>query len=146
MGIAFGVAEDVFKDFAKAGVALYPELHDAKSPGKIWRYAQRAHFHATGIGALTIGLIILVAFTSLRTSLNSLTATLIGLGGLYPLSWLSLFLLSPSMGRGPAHGALTTELLAYSGTACLLAGIAVLGGNLFFGWGREYQLVAAAAE
>lgn len=146
MGIGFGVAEDVFIRFAKNGIALHPTLHGAGSVDKIWRYAQRAHFHATGIGAFTIGLIILVAFTNLRDSLKSATAILIGLAGLYPLSWLSMFLLSPSMGRGPAHGALATELLAYAGTGALLVGLAILGGNLVFGWGGPAKATASAAE
>ncbi len=110
-GIGFGVAEDSFKGFVEQGIAAHPNLHDAKSQDKIWRYAQRAHFHATGVGAFTLGLIILVAFTSLRPTLKKLTAVLIGIGGFYSLSWLTMYLFAPSMGRDPAHSMLLTETI-----------------------------------
>ncbi|GJL66153.1 MAG: hypothetical protein NPIRA05_11240 [Nitrospirales bacterium] len=55
MGIVFGVNEDLFKDYIAQGITANPDVHDAKSPDKIWRYAQRAHFHATGIAAFSLG-------------------------------------------------------------------------------------------
>ncbi len=146
LGVAFGVAEYSIKEFVRTAVSLHPDLHGPKSSAGIWRYAQRAHFHSAGIGAFTIGLIILVAFTTMRDRLKSATAILIGLGGLYPLSWFSMFLLAPSMGARAAHGALPTEFLAYAGTGCLLVGIAMLAGNLFLGWGSASRHQVAVAE
>jgi len=142
MGVAFGVVEDTFKDWIKASIGLYPELHDSGSASKTWRYAQRAHFHATGVGAFTLGMIVLLALTNLRPQLKSVTAVLIGLGGLYPLAWLSIFLYSPSMGRGPAHEALATLVPTYAGVACLLVGFAILMANLFLGVGGETEATA----
>jgi len=133
MGIAFGVFEDSFKDYIAQGIAANPELHDQKSPSKIWRYAQRAHFHATGIGAFSLVLMLLVLFSSLKDSLKATASVLISLVGLYPLAWFSMFWLSPSLGRSAAHGHIITELLTYIGIGGLLLGLAILIGNIFFG-------------
>ncbi len=133
MGIAFGVFEDSFKDYIAQGIVANPELHDQKSQSKIWRYAQRAHFHATGIGAFSLVLILLVLFSSLKDSLKATASVLISLVGLYPLAWFTMFWLSPSLGRSAAHGHIVTELLTYIGTGGLLLGLAILIGNMFFG-------------
>jgi len=57
----------------------------------------------------------------------------VGLGGLYPLSWFSMFILAPSIGRGAAHHHIVTEMFTYIGVGSLLAGIAILCANLFLG-------------
>jgi cellobiose-specific phosphotransferase system component IIC len=108
MGAAFGDKEDSFKSYVAEGVAAHPEVHDEKSKAKIWRYAQRSHFHVTGVAAFTLGLVILVMFSSLRRNLKTISAILVGLGGPYPLSWLAMFLLAPLIGRGAAHGHIIT--------------------------------------
>jgi hypothetical protein len=133
LGIGFGVNEDAFKDFVADGIAAHPTVHDAKSQDKIWRYAQRAHFHSTGIAAFSIGLLLLVSASSMGRKLKSVTGVLIGLGAFYPLAWLSMFFLAPAIGRGAAHSHLVTELFTYLGVAGLLAGFVILTGNLFFG-------------
>lgn len=132
LGIAFGVNEDAFKDYVTEGIAAHPEVHDEKSQDKIWRYAQRTHFHAGGIAAFCLGLIILLMLSDLKPKLKSVSAILIGIGGLYPLSWLSMFLLSPSIGRSAAHNHLITESFTYIGVGGLLLGCFILIGNLFF--------------
>ena len=133
MGIAFGAFEDTFKDFIAQGIAANPDLHDGKSQSKIWRYAQRAHFHATGIGAFSLVLMLLVLFSSLKESMKKVASTLIGLVALYPLAWFTMFLLSPSLGRDAAHHHIITEALTYIGTGGLLLGLLILMANLFFG-------------
>ena len=60
MGVVFGVNDDAVKSYITEGVAAHPDVHDDQSSGKIWRYAQRAHFHATGIAAFSIGLLLLI--------------------------------------------------------------------------------------
>jgi len=132
MGIGFGVAEDSFKDYVSEGIAQHPELHDEKSPSKIWRYAQRAHFHATGIGAFSLALILLVCASSLKLKMKKYASTLIGLSGLYPLAWLSTYLMAPSLGRSAAHHHIITETLTYIGTGGLLLGLAILMANITF--------------
>lgn len=129
MGVGFGVNEDAFKDYVAQGIAAHPDVHDAKSQSKIWRYAQRAHFHSTGIAAFSIGLILLVSASSLSQKLKQITSTLIGLGFLYPFAWLTMFFLAPSLGRGAAHSHILTELFTYVGVGSLVAGILILSGN-----------------
>lgn len=133
LGISFGVAEDSFQDYIAHGIAANPSLHDAKSPDKIWRYAQRAHFHSAGIATFSIVLILLTAFSSLKKSMKTVASTLISFVGLYPLAWFTMFLLSPSLGRDGAHHHIITELLTYIGTGGLLLGMAILFGNLLLG-------------
>lgn len=133
MGIGFGVNEDYFKDYINTGIAANPEVHDQKSAGKIWRYAQRAHFHSTGIAAFSLGLVILVGMSSMRRGMKKTSSILVGLGALYPLSWFSMFILAPAIGRSAAHSHILTELITYVSIIGLLAGLALLLGNLFLG-------------
>ena len=133
MGISFGINEDAFKDYVAEGIAAHPEVHDEKSSDKIWRYAQRTHFHAGGISAFCLGLIILVMFSELRPRLRSISAILIGLGSVYPLAWLSMFFLAPVIGRGAAHEHILTKLLTFVGVGGILLGSFILLSNLFLG-------------
>ena len=133
LGISFGVNEDAFKDYVAEGIAAHPEVHDEDSKDKIWRYAQRAHFHAGGVSAFCLGLIILLMFSKLRPELRSVSSILIGLGSFYPLSWLSMFFLAPSIGRDPAHEHILTQLLTYVGVGGILLGSFFLLANLFLG-------------
>lgn len=131
LGVTFGVAEDSVKTYISSGVNAHPEVHDIKSTDKIWRYAQRAHFHATGIAAFSIGLVLLIMFSSLKPGLKTISSILIGLGGLYPLSWFSMFMLAPALGRSAAHSHIVTESLTYIGVGGLLLGIIILSASLF---------------
>ena len=133
MGISFGVNEDAYKTYIAETVAAHSEIHDAQSRDKIWRYAQRAHFHATGIAAFSLGLIFLVMFTNMRAKLKIVSSIFIGFSGLYPLSWFSMFLLAPTMGRDVAHHHYLTAMLTYVGVGSLLIGFFFLIANLFFG-------------
>lgn len=137
MGIVFGVNEDLFKDYIAQGITANPDVHDTKSPDKIWRYAQRAHFHATGIAAFSLGLVILVMFSTLKPTYKKASAILLGLSSFYPLSWYTMFWLSPSIGRGPAHAHILTESFVYIGVGGLLLGAFFLCANLFLGLFRE---------
>ena len=137
MGVVFGVNEDSVKSYITEGVAAHPDVHDDQSSSKIWRYAQRAHFHATGIAAFSIGLLLLIMHSSLGSKLKAVAAVLVGLGGAYPLAWFSMFVLAPSIGRSAAHHHIVTEMFTYIGVGGLLAGIALLCANLFLGVLRE---------
>lgn len=137
LGIGFGANEGAFKGYVADGIATHSEVHDAKSQGKIWRYVQRAHFHALGIAALSLGLLVLVAASYLTTKLKKITAILIGLGSFYPLAWFTMFLLAPSLGRGAAHSHFLTELFTYIGVVGFVAGIGILMMNLFLGMFNE---------
>lgn len=137
MGISFGVNEDAYQDYVAEGVAAHPELHDASSADKIWRYALRTHFHAGGIAAFCLGLIILVMFSNLPRRLQKVSSILVGLGSIYPLAWLSMFFLAPSIGRGAAHEHILTKLFTIIGVVGLLVGSLILVANLFFGFFKE---------
>jgi len=103
MGMTFGINEDFFKNYITEGIAANATVHDAKSPDKIWRFAQRAHFHATGIAAFALGLVFLVMFSNLKPKLKTASSFFLGLSSFYPLAWLSMFILAPSIGRNAAH-------------------------------------------
>ena len=137
LGISFGLNEDAYKDYVAEGVAAHPELHDETSKDKIWRYALRTHFHAGGIAAFCLGLIILVMISDLSGKFKTASSILIGLGGFYPLSWLSMFVLSPSIGRSPAHEHFVTQLFTYVGVGGLLLGSFFLLANLYLGLFKE---------
>lgn len=137
MGVSFGVNEDAYKDYIANEIQAHPEVHDEKSRDKIWRYAQRAHFHATGIAAFSMGLIILIMVSGMKSQLKTVSSFLVGLGGFYPLSWFTMFMLAPSIGRGPAHHYFLTELFTYIGVGGLLAGMLILIANLFLGLFQE---------
>jgi hypothetical protein len=137
MGISFGVNEDAYKDYIANEIQAHPEVHDEKSQSKIWRYAQRAHFHATGIAAFSLGLIILVMVSGMKSKLKTVSSFLVGLSGFYPLSWFTMFMLAPSMGRSSAHHYYLTELFTYIGVGGLLLGMLFLIANLFLGLFQE---------
>lgn len=137
VGISFGINEDIYKSYISEEIQAHPEIHDEKSKDKIWRYAQRAHFHATGVAAFSLGLVILIMFSDMKARLKTISSVLIGLGSFYPLSWFAMFLLAPSIGRDPAHHHLLTEILTYIGVGGLSLGILTLIANLFFGLFRE---------
>jgi hypothetical protein len=137
MGVVFGVNEDGVQDYIKDGIAAHAQLHDQQSQSKIWRYAQRAHFHATGVGAFTLAMILLVGATPMTRRFKAAVSTLIGVGSFYSLAWLSMFLLAPSLGRAAAHDALATELITKVTVGSLLLGVVILFLHLLFGFGRE---------
>ena len=131
LGVYFGVAEDSVKSYISEGVASHTDVHDENSSGKIWRYVQRTHFHATGIAAFSIGLLLLLMVSTIKRKLKVITSILIGLGGLYSLSWFTMFILAPSIGRDAAHSHIITEAFTYIGIGGLLLGIGILCANLF---------------
>ena len=72
-------------------------------------------------------------FSDMRPRLRRISSILIGLGSFYPLAWLSMFFLAPSIGRDPAHEHILTELLTYLGVGGILLGSFFLLANLFLG-------------
>ena len=131
MGISFGVGEDLYQNFIASGIAAHPDLHDASSQGVIWRWALRAHFHASGVGAFLIGLIILVALSGLSEVRKQTTAIGIGLGGLYPMAWFAMFCVAPELGRKAARHHWLVEALTYVSIGGLLLGMLSLLVGLF---------------
>lgn len=56
------------------------------------------------------------------------------LGSLDALSRFTMFVLPPTLGRGPAHEHFLTEFLALTGLGGLVFGEFFLVANLFVGW------------
>ncbi len=135
MGIMMGLFEDGIKDLISAAVDAHPLAHvesldTAKS--KIFRWWQRAHFHATGIGAFTIALIAITAMSGLRPRVKRLTAILIGLGGLYSFAWFVMALKATTIGRPAAHEYLPAEIIVAVAIVSLLSGMGILFLNVAF--------------
>jgi hypothetical protein len=133
LGALFGLNEDMFQNYIQSGIAANPQLFaDAsQEQDKIWRWVQRAHFHAGGIGAFSLGLVILTALTRMSERRKQITATLIGLSAFYPLSWFALFLYAPHIGRTAAHSAFLPELFVDIGVGALSLGMLSLIHCLF---------------
>lgn len=142
MGVSFGVAEDVYLRHVVDGIAAHPALHDAGSRAAIMRWALRAHFHATGIGAFALGLLVLTMYSDMSAAAKRFTGLAIGLGGCYPLAWLTMFWVGPELGRPAAHDYWLTQLLTWVGAGGLALGLAVLAAHVLAGSRR----VAAARE
>jgi hypothetical protein len=134
LGALFGLNEDMFQNYIQSGIAANPQFFAdaAQEQETIWRWVQRAHFHAGGIGAFSLGLVILTALTSMSDRRKQITAALIGLSAFYPLSWFALFLYAPHMGRNAAHSALIPELFVDIGVGALCLGFLSLIHGLFF--------------
>ena len=137
LGISFGLNEAGYQKWIADGIAANPAVHDEHSKEEIWRFVQRAHFHATGIAAFSLGLILVVGLSGLRASMKKISSVLIGLSGFYPLSWLSIFMLAPSMGPDGAEEALLPQVLVFIGVGGLLGGLIILGLHLLFELWKE---------
>ena len=75
----------------------------ANEAGKNWRYYQRFHFHATGISAMTLGVLILLSFSLAPITLRLVGSYALAIGGfLYPFVWLFAALYGPILGRHAA--------------------------------------------
>jgi hypothetical protein len=75
--------------------------------------------------------------SELSAKFKTAASILIGFGSFYPLSWFSMFLLSPSIGRGAAHEHIVTQLFTYIGVGGLLLGSFFLVVNLYLGLFKE---------
>lgn len=114
IAIFFGVNEDYFKGTIDRALQSNPSIAaitDAtqrkstikKEAEKNWRYYQRYHFHATGIGAMSLGLLIVLAMLVGARRARLLAAYFISIGGaLYPFVWLFAAIYGPSIGRHAA--------------------------------------------
>ena len=146
MGVLFGANEDGVQEYISEGIATHQSLHDQNSQSKIWRYAQRAHFHATGVAAFALVLVLITGLTSLSRRGKFVASTLIGVGSFYPFSWFSMFLLSPSLGRDGAHHAFVTESITTISVACLSVGVLLVMYGLLTARSRDTEALAASSR
>jgi uncharacterized membrane protein YuzA (DUF378 family) len=135
LGISFGVFEDNIKELVNSGVDAHAEVHagDPDAKAKIFRWWQRAHFHATGIGAFTMAMIAVTALTGMKTGVKRVVSTLIGIGGIYSVAWLLMALKAPEIGRSAAHHAPDVTVVVFVSVGALLLGMAGLFSNIVFG-------------
>jgi hypothetical protein len=133
LGALFGLNEDLFQNYIKAGIAANPSLFPdaAKEAGYMWRWVQRAHFHAGGIGAFSLGLVILTALTGMSDLRKKITATLIGLSIFYPMAWFMMFYYAAQVGRPAAHHLFVVEMFTDIGFGALCLGIVSLAAGIF---------------
>lgn len=133
ISILFGVNEDMFHQRITAGLASNVKIQQIEDPvakeakissetEKNWRYYQRFHFHATGIGAMMMGLLLFLNFLSAPRRLVVVASWLVAIGGfLYPFVWLFAGIYGPEMGRTEAKEAFA--IFGYMGGLFLVGGL-----------------------
>lgn len=133
ISIVFGVNEDIFKDRISAGLEQNVKIQQITDPtqkaskiaaesDKNWRYYQRFHFHATGIGAMMLGILLLLSKLKAPGRHKNIAAYMVSIGGtLYPFVWLFAAIYGPEMGRSEAKEAFA--FFGYMGGVFLLGGI-----------------------
>jgi hypothetical protein len=117
ISIIFGANEDYFKDKINEGLKKNEKVNQIQDPvekeavlkteaDKNWRYYQRFHFHATGIGAMIMGVLLFISFLSAPERIKAITSFAVSIGGfLYPFLWLFAAIYGPEMGRSAAKEA-----------------------------------------
>ena len=114
IAILFGANEDLFHRAIQQGLRQNQAIErlpasDKKKAlikseeGKAWRYYQRFHFHSTGIGAMSVALLLLLCFLQGADLLRMVASYCVSVGGaLYPFVWLFAALYGPQLGRAAA--------------------------------------------
>ena len=137
IAVLFGVNEEMFKERIQRGLDKNQKIQSMVDPAakaakitseaeKNWRYYQRFHFHATGIGAMMMGLLLFLFRLNAPNRLKDIAAYLVSVGGfLYPFVWLFAGIYGPEMGRTEAKEAFA--IFGYMGGVFLLGGLATLG-------------------
>jgi hypothetical protein len=133
IAILFGANEDLFHKRIESGLALNTKIQQIADPAekaeklkaegeKNWRYYQRFHFHATGIGAMMMGLLLFLGRLAAPRRATLVASWLVAVGGfLYPFVWLFAGLYGPEMGRSEAKEAFA--IFGYMGGLFLVGGV-----------------------
>ncbi len=97
----------------------------SKDSGRFWKYYQRFHFHATGIGAMMMGLLLLLTRLSAPAKFVTLSSYMVSVGGfLYPFVWLFAGIYGPEMGGDEAKEAFA--IFGYMGGLFLVGALLTL--------------------
>ncbi len=138
-GMVFGLYEDQIKDALLADVKAHPQIHEQtadnikKQVGDGWRYIQRAHFHAQGLGALGVAIILVLGLSWVSAPVKRWLALATGVGALlYPFTWLLMGLRVGSMGKQAAHA--SVDWLAAVSIPLFFGGMMLTLLILFLGW------------
>jgi hypothetical protein len=130
ISILFAVNESSFKDKITSGLDKNVKIQQIVDPkvkeekikaesDKNWRYYQRYHFHATGIGAMMMGILLFLSRLRAPRKHRAIASYLIAVGGaLYPFVWLFAGIYGPEMGRDEAKEAFA--IFGYMGGIFLL--------------------------
>ncbi len=133
ISILFGLNEELFKNRISEGLQQNVKIQQIVDPAqkaskmaaeadKNWRYYQRFHFHATGIGAMMMGILLLLERLKAPRKHKNIAAYMVAIGGtLYPFVWLFAGIYGPEMGRSEAKEAFA--FFGYMGGVFLLGGI-----------------------
>ena len=117
ISILFGLNEDIFKNKISEGLNKNTSIQKIIDPAekaekiksesdKNWRYYQRFHFHATGIGAMMIGILLFLSLLQAPQKSVQIASYLTSIGGLlYPFVWLFAAMYGPEIGRDRAKEA-----------------------------------------
>jgi hypothetical protein len=133
IAILFGVNEEMFIKKIEAGLERNNKVQQISDPTekatkikseteKNWRYYQRFHFHATGIGAMMLAILLFLLQLNISAKAFYPPAYLVSFGGfLYPFVWLFAGIYGPEMGRSEAKEAFA--LFGYMGGLFLVGGV-----------------------
>ena len=136
ISILFGVNESLFKNKISKDLHQNQKIMSIADVGKReaklkkesdknWRYYQRFHFHSTGISAMSMGTLIVLAFSAAPAVLVLISSYMISVGGiLYPFIWLFAGMYGPIMGRSAAKEAFA--IFGYMGGVYLIGLIIAL--------------------
>lgn len=136
ISILFAVNEDMFMNRISVGLEKNIKIQKIIDPtekaakiksetDKNWRYYQRFHFHATGIGAMMLGILLFLAKLNAPKKYKNISSYMVAIGGvLYPFVWLFAGLYGPEMGRSEAKEAFA--IFGYMGGVFLLGGLAAM--------------------
>lgn len=133
LGIVFGLNEDAIKSRLSAAAAAAPAAVYQQDAAKVkavldksWVYMQRAHLHAGSLGAVAVGLTLLVVLLGTRPPLTRAISLGLGAGGLgYSVFWLWAGFRAAALGStGAAKESLKWLAMPSSG-AFVMATIAV---------------------
>ncbi|KHE91775.1 MAG: hypothetical protein K8F52_07980 [Candidatus Scalindua rubra] len=134
LGGLFGAIEGKIKGHLKEEAqAVFDTVYEGDSAkmkiitDKSWAYFKRAHLHASGLGAISLAVILLLMFMETTWILKEVTAIFLGLGSLgYSLFWMFAALKAPGLGStGAAKEALSFMAIPSAGM-CIIGLILVL--------------------
>ncbi len=133
IAILFATQEEKFQSKIAAGLEKNEKIQKIVDPTekaakikseseKNWRYYQRYHFHATGIGAMMIGILLFLARLEAPKNFVTIASYMVAIGGfLYPFVWLFAGMYGPEMGRSEAKEAFA--IFGYMGGVFLVGGL-----------------------
>ena len=92
IAILFAVNEEMFENRIHAGLEKNEKIQQIQDPAKRaektkseadknWRYYQRFHFHATGISAMMLGLLLFLRRLKAPPRLTTIASYAVALGG-----------------------------------------------------------------